>query len=36
VSEYFLAEFPPRGRDDGLGAQGLPGQPARDIREQLF
>jgi penicillin-binding protein 1A len=36
VNEYFLAEFPPRGRDDGLGAQGLPGQPARDIREQLF
>ena len=36
VNEFFLAEFPPRGRDDGLGAQGLPGQPARDIREQLF
>ena len=36
VSEYFLAEFPPRSRDEGLGAQGSPGQPARDIREQLF
>jgi penicillin-binding protein 1A len=36
VSEYFLAEFPPRSRDEGLGAQGPPGQPARDIREQLF
>jgi penicillin-binding protein 1A len=36
VNEFFLAEFPPRGREDGLGAQGLPGQPARDIREQLF
>ena len=36
VSEYFLAEFPPRSRDEGLGTQGSPGQPARDIREQLF
>jgi penicillin-binding protein 1A len=33
VDEYFYAEFPPRGRDDG---QAPGGQPARDIRDQLF
>jgi len=33
VNEYFYAEFLPRGRDDGLAPGG---QPARDIRDQLF
>jgi penicillin-binding protein 1A len=36
ISEYFFAEFPPRGREDGLGTPGAAGAPARDIREQLF
>ena len=34
--EYFLAEFPPRGRDDGMGPAGAAGQPGKDIREQIF
>ena len=33
ITEYFFAEFLPRGRDDGLVPAG---QPARDIRDQLF
>jgi penicillin-binding protein 1A len=33
VADYFYAEFLPRGRDDGLAPGG---QPARDIRDQLF
>ncbi len=32
VTEYFFAEFPPRGRDEGL----TPGKPGKDIRDQLF
>ena len=36
ISEYFLAEFPPRSRDDSLTHPATPGQPGRDIREQLF
>ena len=36
ISEYFFAEFPPRGREDSLGTPGTAGQPARDVREQLF
>jgi penicillin-binding protein 1A len=36
ISEYFLAEFPPRSRDDSLAQPASPGQPGRDIREQLF
>ena len=36
LSEFFLAEFPPRGRDESLVAPGTAGTPARDIREQLF
>jgi penicillin-binding protein 1A len=33
LTDYFYAEFPPRGRDESL----VPvGQPARDIRDQLF
>jgi penicillin-binding protein 1A len=34
--EYFLAEFPPRGRDDSMGPSGAAGQPGKDIREQIF
>ncbi len=33
ITEYFYAEFPPRGRDDGMSATGAPG---KDIRDQLF
>jgi penicillin-binding protein 1A len=36
VADYFYAEHPPRGRDEGLAAPGQPGHPARDIRDQLF
>jgi len=33
LTDYFYAEFPPRARDESL----VPvGQPARDIRDQLF
>jgi penicillin-binding protein 1A len=33
LTDYFYAEFPPRGREESL----VPvGQPARDIRDQLF
>jgi penicillin-binding protein 1A len=32
VTEFFFAEFPPRGRDEGL----TPGKPGKDIRDQLF
>ncbi len=33
LTDYFYAEFPPRGRDDSLVPAG---QPPRDIRDQLF
>jgi len=33
LTEYFLAEFPPRARDDSLSPTGPPG---KDIRDQLF
>jgi penicillin-binding protein 1A len=33
ITEFFFAEFPPRGRDDGMSAAGA---PAKDIRDQLF
>lgn len=37
LTEYFLAEFPPRGREDGLTtAPPGAGPPGRDVREQLF
>ena len=36
LTEFFLAEFPPRGRDDSMGPAGAPGQPGKDIREQIF
>ncbi len=32
VTEYFFAEFPPRGRDESLA----PGKAGKDIRDQLF
>jgi hypothetical protein len=33
LTDYFYAEFPPRAREESL----VPvGQPARDIRDQLF
>jgi penicillin-binding protein 1A len=32
LTEYFFAEFPPRGRDDSLA----PGKAGKDIRDQLF
>ena len=32
LTEYFFAEFPPRGRDDTMGS----GKPGKDIRDQLF
>ena len=32
LTEYFLAEFPPRGRDDSLA----PVKAGKDIRDQLF
>jgi len=34
ITEYFFAEFPPRGRDDSLG--GLGKAAGKDIRDQLF
>jgi len=33
ITDYFYAEFLPRGRDEGLATGG---QPSRDIRDQLF
>jgi penicillin-binding protein 1A len=36
LTEFFLAEFPPRGRDDSMGPAGATGQPGKDIREQIF
>jgi penicillin-binding protein 1A len=35
LSEWFYAEFPPRGREDTL-APAVSGRPAQDVREQLF
>ena len=35
ISEYFFAEFPPRGREDSL-APVTPGRAAPDVRDQLF
>jgi penicillin-binding protein 1A len=35
LSEWFYAEFPPRGRDDTLAPAGG-GRPGQDVREQLF
>ena len=32
VTDYFFAEFPPRGRDESL----TPGKAGKDIRDQLF
>ena len=32
VTEYFFAEFPPRGRDDSLA----PAKTGKDVRDQLF
>jgi penicillin-binding protein 1A len=32
LTDYFLAEFPPRRRDDSF----VPGKAAKDIRDQLF
>ena len=32
LTEYFFAEFPPRGRDDSMS----PGKAGKDIRDQLF
>jgi penicillin-binding protein 1A len=37
VSEYFYAEFPPRGGGDALApATAVPGQKSPDVRDQLF
>ena len=32
ITEYFFAEFPPRGRDDTMTSA----KPGKDIRDQLF
>jgi penicillin-binding protein 1A len=32
LTEYFFAEFPPRGRDESIS----PGRAGKDIRDQLF
>ncbi len=32
LTEYFFAEYPPRGRDDSMS----PGKAGKDIRDQLF
>ena len=32
ITEYFLAEFPPRRRDDSF----VPSKSGKDIRDQLF
>jgi len=36
ISEFFFAEFPPRGGGEGLAPSSLPGKPAPDVRDQLF
>ncbi|MEO6565043.1 MAG: penicillin-binding protein 1A [Casimicrobiaceae bacterium] len=36
ISEYFFAEFPPRGGGEGLAPSAGPGKPAPDVRDQLF
>jgi penicillin-binding protein 1A len=35
LSEWFFAEFPPRGREDTL-APVVPGRTPQDVRDQLF
>jgi len=35
LSEWFFAEFPPRGREDTL-APAVPGRTPQDVRDQLF
>jgi penicillin-binding protein 1A len=35
LSEWFFAEFPPRGRDETL-APAVPGRAPQDVRDQLF
>ena len=35
LSEWFFAEFPPRGRDETL-APAVPGRTPQDVRDQLF
>ena len=36
LTDYFLAEFPPRGREEGLGPDAAGAAPGKDIREQIF
>ena len=36
LTDYFLAEFPPRGREEGLGSGAAGAAPGKDIREQIF
>jgi penicillin-binding protein 1A len=36
LSDYFFSEFLPRGRDESLAPAGPPGQPGKDIRDQIF
>jgi len=35
LTEWFYAEFPPRGRDDAL-APAAGGRSGQEVREQLF
>ena len=34
ITDFFFAEFPPRGRDDSFSPPS--GAPGKDIRDQLF
>jgi penicillin-binding protein 1A len=36
LTEHFLAEFPPRSRDDSFAPAGAGGRPGKDVREQIF
>ncbi len=36
ISEYFFAEFPPRGGGEGLAPATVPGRAPQDVRDQLF
>jgi len=36
ISEFFFAEYPPRGGGEGLAPSSVPGKPAPDVRDQLF